>query len=127
MNRSSPMALAAGPAPATEEQRRLLEYEMLLDVGVQLAGTLDPTTVLELALESAEKVCRAETSSIWEVDEERGDLFFRVVRGRAANDIRTLRVPLGEGIVGTVAEWQERRKEARESMAASSAVRNGAE
>lgn len=102
---NSSVALAAEAAePASEGQRRLLEYEMLLDVGMKLAGTLDPTTVLELALESAEKVCRAETSSIWELDEERGDLFFRVVRGRAANDIRTLRVPLGEGIVGTVAQ-----------------------
>jgi HD-GYP domain-containing protein (c-di-GMP phosphodiesterase class II) len=92
------------PADASEPLRRIAEYEMLLGVGVKLAGTLDPTAVLELALESAEHVCRAETSSIWELDEERGDLFFRVVRGRAAGDIRDLRVPLGEGIVGTVAQ-----------------------
>jgi len=104
MSRPSPVALEADPEPASEGARRLLEYEMLLAVGMKLAGTLDPTTVLELALESAEKVCRAETSSIWELDEEQGDLFFRVVRGRAADDIRTLRVPLGEGIVGTVAQ-----------------------
>jgi HD-GYP domain-containing protein (c-di-GMP phosphodiesterase class II) len=101
---NSRSAFSADPEPLSEGQRRLIEYEMLLDVGVKLAGTLDPTTVLELALESAEKVCRAETSSIWELDEERGDLFFRVVRGRAAEDIRTLRVPLGEGIVGIVAQ-----------------------
>lgn len=59
--------------------------------------------VLELALETAEEVCRAETSSIWELDEEAGELFFRIVRGRAAGDIRGLRVKLGEGIVGSVA------------------------
>jgi HD-GYP domain-containing protein (c-di-GMP phosphodiesterase class II) len=113
-NASLAVAEPADPSPAgsvlppvplpAEGQRRLAEYEMLLAVGVKLAGTLDPTTVLELALESAEKVCRAETSSIWELDEERGDLFFRVVRGQAADDIRMLRVPLGEGIVGTVAQ-----------------------
>src|SRR4029078_3795837 len=82
---------------------RLSEYETLLDIGVKLSGSLDLGTVLELALENAEEGCRAETSSVWELDEERGELFFRVVRGRAAGDIRGMRVPVGEGIVGSVA------------------------
>jgi HD-GYP domain-containing protein (c-di-GMP phosphodiesterase class II) len=88
---------------ALEPDRRLEEYEMLLEVGIKLSGSLDLTTVLELALEHAEQVCRAETSSIWELDEDRRELFFRVVRGRAAGSIRGLRLPLGEGIVGSVA------------------------
>ncbi|HEY3566633.1 MAG TPA: HD domain-containing phosphohydrolase [Thermoanaerobaculia bacterium] len=94
-------SLSAGPA--FEPDRRLAEYETLLDIGVKLAGTLELATVLEMALENAEEVCRAETSSIWELDEERGELFFRVVRGSAACAIRDLRVPLGAGIVGSVA------------------------
>ncbi|HEX2225446.1 MAG TPA: hypothetical protein VHN15_14690, partial [Thermoanaerobaculia bacterium] len=85
--------------PDDDPQRRLSEYERLLEIGVKLAGSLDLETVLETALANAEEICRAETSSIWELDEERGELFFRVVRGRAAGDIRHLRVPLGEGIV----------------------------
>jgi HD-GYP domain-containing protein (c-di-GMP phosphodiesterase class II) len=89
--------------PSFEPDRRLAEYEMLLEIGVKLAGTLDLQTVLELALEYAEEVCQAETSSIWELDEERQELFFRVVRGKAAGDIRGLRLPLGQGIVGSVA------------------------
>ena len=89
--------------PSPELERKLAEYETMLDIGARLAGTLDLETVLERALENAEAVCHAETSSIWEVDEERQDLFFRVVRGRAAGDIRGLRVPLGQGIVGSVA------------------------
>lgn len=83
--------------------RRLGEYENLFEVGGRLAGTLDVQTVLERALENAESVCRAETSSIWELDEERQELFFRVVRGKAAGAIRNLRVPVGQGIVGSVA------------------------
>jgi HD-GYP domain-containing protein (c-di-GMP phosphodiesterase class II) len=84
-------------------RQRLAEYESLLEIGSELASTLDLAHVLELALEKAEELCRAETSSIWEVDDERGDLFFRVVRGRVAGEIRGLRVPLGAGIVGSVA------------------------
>ncbi|MES1245618.1 MAG: HD domain-containing phosphohydrolase [Acidobacteriota bacterium] len=83
--------------------RRLAEYENLFEIGGRLAGTLDVQTVLERALENAESVCQAETSSIWELDEERQELFFRVVRGRAAGAIRNLRVPVGEGLVGSVA------------------------
>ena len=99
---NSPLA-----GPAFEPDRRLAEYETLLDIGVKLSSTLDLTTVLELALENAEEVCRAETSSIWELDEERKELFFRVVRGSAAGAIRDLRVPLGAGIVGSVAQVGE--------------------
>ncbi len=82
---------------------RLSEYESLFEIGGRLAGTLDVQTVLERALENAETVCQAETSSIWELDEERQELFFRVVRGHAAGEIRNLRVPVGEGLVGSVA------------------------
>jgi HD-GYP domain-containing protein (c-di-GMP phosphodiesterase class II) len=88
---------------AVDLERRLREYETLLEIGVELAGTLDLERVLELALRKAEELCRAESSSIWELDEEHRELFFRVVRGRAAPGIRGRRVPLGHGIVGSVA------------------------
>ncbi len=90
-----------------ELRRRLDDYENLLEIGVELAGTLDLARVFDLALEKAEELCEAETSSIWEVDEDRQELFFRVVRGRAAGEIRNLRVPFGEGIVGSVARSGE--------------------
>ena len=92
------------PPGAAETLRRLADYEMLLEIGVKLSGTLDLLTVLETALETAEQVCHAETSSIWELDEDSQELFFRVVRGQAAGEIRNLRVPVGHGIVGSVAK-----------------------
>ncbi len=84
-------------------KERLKEYESLLETSVELAGSLDLEQVLELAMDRAEKLCRAETSSIWELDAARGELFFRVVRGSAAEEIRHRRVPIGKGIVGRVA------------------------
>ncbi len=83
--------------------QRIEEYESLLETSVDLASSLDLEQVLELAMDRAEKLCRAETSSIWEVDAGRGELFFRVVRGTAAEEIRHRRMPIGEGIVGRVA------------------------
>ena len=85
-------------------EARLREQESLLEIGLELAATLDLRRVLTLALEKAEELCRAETSSIWELDEGSGELFFRVVRGAAAPDIANVRIPLGHGIAGSVAE-----------------------
>jgi HD-GYP domain-containing protein (c-di-GMP phosphodiesterase class II) len=84
--------------------RRLSEYETLLDISRELSGSLNLGEVLETALRAAEQVCHAETSSIWELNQRRTELFFRVVRGQAAGQIRDLRVPLGHGIVGSVAK-----------------------
>jgi len=91
------------PDGPSDAERKLADYEVLLEIGVKLSGTLDLQTVLEMALETAEQVCRAETSSIWELDEETQELFFRIVRGQAAGEIRDLRVPVGQGIAGSVA------------------------
>lgn len=96
-------ATQTGSFSLSDLVRRLGEYETLFEIGGRLAGTLDVQTVLERGLENAETVCRAETSSIWELDEDRQELFFRVVRGRAAGAIRNLRVPVGQGLVGSVA------------------------
>lgn len=91
------------PDTSADLERRVREQEALLEIGLELAATLDLRRVLSLALTKAEEFCRAETSSIWEVDEATGELFFRVVRGRAAPEIENLRIPLGQGIVGAVA------------------------
>src|SRR6185503_2021942 len=86
-----------------EIERRLEEQETLLEIGLALAETLQPQQVLETALARAEEFCAAETSSIWELDEAPEELFFRLVRGVAAPEIGKIRVPLGHGIVGSVA------------------------
>jgi HD-GYP domain-containing protein (c-di-GMP phosphodiesterase class II) len=101
MTQAAPVT--AAKSGSADLASRLSEYETLLDIGAQLTSSLDLSTVLEMALSTAERLCHAETSSIWEVDDERRELFFRVVRGRAAGEIRSLRVPLGRGIAGSVA------------------------
>lgn len=88
---------------SAELERRVREQEELLEIGLELAATLDLRRVLSVALTKAEEFCRAETSSIWELDEATNELFFRVVRGHAAPEIEKLRIPVGQGIVGAVA------------------------
>jgi HD-GYP domain-containing protein (c-di-GMP phosphodiesterase class II) len=102
-----PAARGAGRPAGGDLEMMLQEYETMLEIGVKLGATLELSTVLEIALETAEQVCRAETSSVWELDEERQELFFRLVRGRAAGEIRGLRLPIDRGIAGSVARSGE--------------------
>ena len=71
-----------------DSRRRLLELEVLLEMGVELASTLDLSRVLSLALQKAEELCHAESSSIWELDDENSrlapDNFFTGIRGPKA-------------------------------------------
>jgi putative nucleotidyltransferase with HDIG domain len=55
----------------------------------------------------AERSLRAEASSILLKDKASGDLLFDVATGEAAERVRTIRVPRGQGIAGHVAETGE--------------------
>jgi putative nucleotidyltransferase with HDIG domain len=76
----------------------------LLKVSKSLSASLEIEEVLYKAMEYVEKVCKAEASSIWEIDHEKKELFFRVIRGKHAERIKKMRLKIGEGIAGHVAK-----------------------
>lgn len=84
-----------------EENRTL---KTLLKVSQSLSSSLEIEEVLYRAMEHVEKVCRAEASSIWEIDPEKRELFFRIVRGEHGGKIKKMRLKIGEGIAGYVAK-----------------------
>jgi signal transduction histidine kinase len=59
--------------------------------------------VLNNALACVEMLVNAEVCSIFEVDRETGELFFRQARGAGAEKISGMRLKIGEGIAGWVA------------------------
>lgn len=69
-------------------------------------SSLDTQTVLDNALHCAEEFMEAEASSIFLIDEERGDLYFHVARGERADRVRQLRLSMGEGVAGWVAQTE---------------------
>ena len=77
--------------------------ESLLEIIKKINSTLDISHVLDFAMESAEKIMNAEASSIFEIDEEKGELFFRLARGEKCKKVKEIRLNLGEGIAGWVA------------------------
>ena len=79
----------------------------LLECCRGFSSTLDLERSLSLALGAAERLVGSERSSIWSYDEERRELRFMVMRGEGEaieQDFRDVRMGLGEGIVGWVAQ-----------------------
>ena len=66
-------------------------------------STLDLMEVLDNAMKYVEELMDAEASSIFEVDHERDELFFRLARGKGGSMAREIRLSMGEGITGWVA------------------------
>ncbi len=79
----------------------------LLRVSQSLSTSLEIEEVLYKAMEHVERVCKAEASSIWEIDHEKKELFFRVIRGENVGKIRQMRLKIGDGIAGYVAKYKK--------------------
>uniref|UniRef100_A0A7C4U7K8 GAF domain-containing protein n=1 Tax=candidate division WOR-3 bacterium TaxID=2052148 RepID=A0A7C4U7K8_UNCW3 len=80
------------------------EINLLIELGSYFATTRQPEKMLDYLLESIEKLMDAEASSILLVDEKRRKLVFASARGEAAEKLKGLTVPIGEGIAGIVAK-----------------------
>jgi len=66
-------------------------------------SSLEILEVLDSSMRCVEELVGAEASSIFELDEERGELFFRLARGGPVDKIREVRMKMGEGVTGWVA------------------------
>ena len=84
-----------------EENRRLFD---VLEINAILSGTLRLDVVLDALLGKAKEVCAAEACSIMLKDEVADELYFHIVKGEESGALRNVRLKLGEGISGWVAE-----------------------
>jgi len=73
----------------------------LRDVGLALGSTLDLDQLLELILGKITELLEADRATLYLLDEARGMLISRVILAR---DVRSIELPLGEGIAGHVAK-----------------------
>lgn len=72
-----------------------------------LNSTLDPREVQRRAMEAATELMKAETGSLLLVDEEKNELYFEVALGEKGAQVKEIRLKVGEGIAGWVAEHGE--------------------
>ncbi len=87
-----------------------------LDTGTALelfsiAGSLNSTTDLDFLLQkigaAAEQLLDSEASAIMLVTDDKKQLFFRVASGEKAKALKTMTLPIGQGIAGWVAQHQK--------------------
>lgn len=85
--------------------------EMNVDLALELfsiAGSLNSTLDLDFLLQkigtAAEQLTGSEASSIMLVTDDKKHLFFRIASGEKAKALRTMTLPIGQGIAGHVAQ-----------------------
>ncbi len=85
-------------------ERKIDKLTQVLEANMYLSSTLNLTFVLERLLAKAREVLDAEASSLMLLDEEKQELYFHTVLGEKSEILKNIRLRLGEGIAGWVAQ-----------------------
>ncbi|MBI3099168.1 MAG: GAF domain-containing protein [Planctomycetes bacterium] len=83
---------------------KMREVEALHDIGQGISALMEVNGLLTLIMETSKDLMKAEASSLMLLDGEKRELYFEVARGAAGEKVKKMRVKLGQGIAGTVAE-----------------------
>ena len=87
--------------------RRLAESDALRQVAAAINSVMEVQPLLEMIMEKSKEVMDAEASSLMLLDEETQELVFNVATGEKGAALREIRLPLGRGIAGWVAQNKE--------------------
>ncbi|GGI46759.1 hypothetical protein GCM10008018_18680 [Paenibacillus marchantiophytorum] len=93
----------------SERKRNSAELELgrtmqLFDVSLEVNSTIHKQDLLVKIMETSSRIMNAEASSVILVDEEKGELFFDLALGTKGDEVREIRLKIGEGIAGWVAQ-----------------------
>ncbi len=101
------------------EEERCRELETILRFTALISSSLRIEDVLNYAMKWAEEFIDAEASTVYELDEEKKELFIRIARGEKKESVERIKFELGQGISGHVVQTgqpmviQDVRKEKR--------------
>ncbi len=86
-------------------KNKRLEYFLaeVIRVSILINSSLDIGTLMQMIMESAKSVFRSEASSLLLLDEKKEYLVFHTVTGEKKEEVAKIKVPMGQGIAGTVA------------------------
>ncbi|MEM7343929.1 MAG: GAF domain-containing protein [Chloroflexota bacterium] len=90
-----------------EAQQRADQLATLSDVSIAISSTLNLETALERVMHRAVEILQAEAGSLLLVDKQGRNLSFEVVLGPTGSDLLGVKIPIGTGIVGSVAQTAE--------------------
>ncbi len=86
-----------------ETQRRVQELAFLNEAGRTMTSSLDLEQILTTVMEETARVLKTEAGSVLLLDEESDELVFAAVAGPRSEEVKGLKLPLGQGIAGWVA------------------------
>lgn len=79
----------------------------LISIGKRINSSLDLDETLSMILEEAKEIIKSEASSLMLIDEHTNELYFNVATGAKGAEVKEIRVPMGKGIAGIVAQTGE--------------------
>ena len=88
-------------AEVSVTRARMVKLMVILEANKSLAATFDPTETLRIILKTATSETDAERGTIFLKDPDSNELVSQILEGGTVNPIR---LPVGTGIAGTVAE-----------------------
>ncbi len=90
-----------------ELKRQVERLSLFHDVGKALASTLDLQKILQTIMERISDLLEPDTWSLLMLDEKTQELYFEIAIGAGADKLKDVRLKVGEGIAGWVAEHGE--------------------
>ncbi|MBI4386321.1 MAG: GAF domain-containing protein [Elusimicrobia bacterium] len=104
---SAPPSVAASAAQAPQPAAAPASSKMALEL-FSIAGSLNSTLDLDFLLQkigaAAEQLLNSEANAIMLVTDDKKHLFFKVASGGAGSVLKTMKLPIGQGIAGWVAQ-----------------------
>ncbi len=97
----------ASEAEIVELKRQVERLSLFHDVGKALASTLDLQKVLQTIMEKISDLLQPDAWSLLMLDEKAQELYFEIAIGAGADKLKDLRLKIGEGIAGWVAQHGE--------------------
>jgi Nif-specific regulatory protein len=76
------------------------QLEVLFQMASSLSSTLELSKILNIIIESAKTLLKAEASSLLLLDETTNELYFTSAAGDVSERLRTLTVPVDKGVAG---------------------------
>jgi len=90
-----------------ELKRQIERLSLFHEVGKALASTLDLQKILQTVMEKISDFLQPDTWSLLMLDEATQELYFEIAIGAGAHKLKDVRLKLGEGIAGWVAQHGE--------------------
>jgi diguanylate cyclase (GGDEF)-like protein len=92
---------------SAQEERKVEQLNLLINMSALINSTLDVQEIIKYAIEGSTRLLDAEAGSLLFLEEEVGELFFAEAVGEKGEKVKGIKLKTGQGVAGWVAEKGE--------------------